>query len=54
VNATGIAGLAMLARQLAGLATVAAETVRMGTPTIKVECFQITDVGRRAIAELQP
>jgi hypothetical protein len=38
---------------LAGLATVVTETVRVGAPTIKVERFQITDAGRRAIAEVQ-
>jgi hypothetical protein len=35
---------------LAGLATVAIETVQAGAPTIKVERYRITDDGRKAIA----
>ncbi len=34
---------------LAGLATVATETVHAGAPTIKVERYRITDAGRTAI-----
>jgi hypothetical protein len=34
---------------LAGLVTVVTETVQIGTATIKVERFHITDTGRRAL-----
>ena len=34
---------------LAGLITVATETVQAGAPTIKVERYRITDDGRKAI-----
>jgi hypothetical protein len=36
---------------LAGLATVVTEAVQTGGPTIKVERYQITDDGRKAIEE---
>jgi hypothetical protein len=34
---------------LAGLITVATETVQAGAPTIKVEHYRITDDGRKVI-----
>jgi hypothetical protein len=34
---------------LAGLATVVTETVRAGGPSLKVERYRITDVGRRML-----